>query len=54
MRTKKLKLHVREGATGCSTREFYDWFDCADWIKQETLAGKVVTIVAWNYEEKRV
>ncbi len=28
---------------------FNDWFSVADWIKQENLAGRKVTIVNWEY-----
>lgn len=30
-------------------RCFDDWFDVADWIKQENLDGRTVTIVRWEY-----
>lgn len=26
-----------------------DWFDVADYIKQENLAGRSVTIIKWEY-----
>lgn len=28
---------------------FRDWYDVADWIKQENLAGRPVIILEWNY-----
>lgn len=31
-------------------REFNDWFDFADWIKQENLKGHGVVIFEWRYE----
>lgn len=30
-------------------RVFDDWFDLADYIKQENLAGRDVTIRKWEY-----
>ncbi len=28
---------------------FDDWYDVVDWIKQENLAGRSVTIIKWEY-----
>lgn len=32
-----------------SQQTFTDWFDFADYLKQQTLAGKVVTVKGWEY-----
>jgi hypothetical protein len=26
-----------------------DWYDFADWLKQEELAGRTVTFLRWEY-----
>ena len=44
-----IEVHVREGGMGVVTRAFEDWFEFADWLKQETLANREVIIVGWNY-----
>lgn len=33
---------------------FRDWFCFADYVKQENLAGRAVTIVHWEYFGERI
>jgi hypothetical protein len=31
-------------------RSFDDWYDFADWVKQQNLKGIEITIIEWKYQ----
>lgn len=47
--SKKATLRVWHFATQGVYSEYTDWFDLADFIKQENEAGRYVTIYRWEY-----
>lgn len=54
---RNIRIHLRPGSNGLNgvaTRTFIDWYDFADWLKQEQEASREVTIVGWNYEDRRL
>lgn len=42
------RILIRLGGSAIS-KVFTDWYDLADYIKQENLAGRDVTIKNWEY-----
>lgn len=50
-----LQVHIKigEGAKSVTViEEYHDWFDFADYVKQQTLKRECVTIVEWNYVQR--
>lgn len=47
--SKKIKIRVWHFATQGVFEEYNDWYDLADFIKQENLAGRSVTVYRWEY-----
>lgn len=37
-----------------ATQTFFDWYDFADFLKQEQEAGRVVCVKGWRYVGKNV
>jgi hypothetical protein len=40
---------VRAGVKNILSKEFTDWYDFADWLKQENERGYAIIIFEWNY-----
>lgn len=36
------------------TQHFSDWYDFADWLKQENLKDNDITIRSWRYKDKLI
>lgn len=42
-------MYFGDPHTGCLPRYFKDWYEFADYVQQETLTGRPVTIYKWSY-----
>lgn len=56
MRVRNIHVIHRNSAdnSGVKTQTFIDWYDVADWLKQENLKGHQITIIGWHYHELRL
>lgn len=50
MKIRNIQLCYRSLKNGRSTYKYFsDWYDFADWIKQENLYNREITVVSWQY-----